>query len=500
MSSKVAIPLDIRKEVDTRRIAAENIKRMSSSPEIQLLIQSKSIKPSQHLAISKSEKSISQPPGSKSVIIFSDDESQNDQADVEAPTAKTVASNLKPATNVRKRPSSTSTMRINKNFNRDSELASANVVSNKRPATATQPQNSADEKNTNLDKRKDLFIKNGTHKLDTKSLSSCNSRENDIIIATMLSESNSALAHKTINPSELQNHLKESAAARQNISLTHVLGLNQIGKAVDSGSHPGSPVRRIIEDTTNSPFPLKYVVDSPRSRAQSHGFSRPPSPTSRSPSPSRPGSAARSRRSTRKADRKIIQYVEVPMSESDKLALRLGKILMGSLFIEPDLKDGDMLNKFFLDKFLSVYGSSTGATDSFNIDLICEVQNAMVKARMEWPGSAHGSISSKESDQDSRFAAMARYPSEYQQDDTRLPKAIAAIALESLDVIVKEYGHVNPLFQIIRGAIQPMIFSAPVPASEHPSTEHDTLTDDQRQLSKYLEPSTWYSQLKIAFT
>ena len=165
------------------------------------------------------------------------------------------------------------------------------------------------------------------------------------------------------------------------------------------------------------------------------------------------------------------------MSDSDKLALRLGKILMGSLFIEPDLKDGDMLNKFFLDKFLSVYGSSTGATDSFNIDLICKVQNAMMQAHMEWPDSVHGSISSKESEQDSRFAALAQYPSEYQQDDTRQPKAIAAIALEALDVIIKEYGRVNPLFQIIKGAIQPLIFSAPVGESENPSTEHDTLPD-----------------------
>ena len=504
--SKVAIPFDIRKEVDTRRIAAENIKRMSSSSEIQLQIHSKSIKPSQHLAISKSEKNVSHPQAPKSVIIFSDDESENDHIDVEAPTVKTLASNPKSVSNAKNRPSSTSTMRISKVTNRVSELASASVVINKRPATATakvtQPQNSAAvEKNTsisNLEKDNHLVVTNGTQKLDTKSLSSCNSRENDIIIATMLSESNSALAHHTTNPSELHKNLKESGAARPNISFSHVLHLNQTGKADDGGSHPGSPVRRIIEDTTNSPSPFKYFVDSPRSRTQSHGFRRPTSPTSRSQSPSRPGSA-RSKRSFRKADSKIIQYVEVPMSDSDKLALRLGKILMGSLFIEPDLKDGDMLNKFFLDKFLSVYGSSTGATDSFNIDLICEVQNAMVQARLEWPDSVHGSISSKESEQDSHFAALAQYPSEYQQDDTRQPKAIAAIALEALDVIIKEYGRVNPLFQIIKGAIQPMIFSAPVGESENPSTEHDTLPDDQRQLSKYLEQSTWYSQAKIVF-
>ena len=510
--SKVAIPFDIRKEVDTRRIAAENIKRMSSSSEIQLQIHSKSIKPSQHLAISKSEKNISHPQGPKSVIIFSDDESENDHVDVKAPTAKTLASNPKSGSNAKNRPSSTSTMRISKVTNRVSELANASVVINKRPATATatatatakvtQPQNSAtvgkNSNISNLEKDNHLVVTNGTHKLDTKSLSSCNSRENDIIIATMLSESNSALAQHTTNPSELRKNLKESGAARPNISFSHVLHLNQTGKADDGGSHPGSPVRRIIEDTTNSPLPLKHFVDSPRSRTQSHGFSRPTSPTSRSQSPSRPGSA-RSKRSFRKADSKIIQYVEVPMSDSDKLSLRLGKILMGSLFIEPDLKDGDMLNKFFLDKFLSVYGSSTGATDSFNIDLICEVQNAMVQAHMEWPDSVHGSISSKESEQDSRFAALAQYPSEYQQDDTRQPKAIAAIALEALDVIIKEYGRVNPLFQIIKGAIQPMIFSAPVGESENPSTEHDTLPDDQRQLSKYLEQSTWYSQVKIFF-
>ena len=499
--NKFAVPLDIRKEVDTRRIAAENLKRLSSSsPEIQLLIQSKSIKPSQHLINSKSEKSISQPPGSKSGIIFSDDESQNDHADVESPIlAKKVTTNLKSTSNVKKRPASTSSLRVNKIvINRESELANASIIFDNRPATSTQQISAADEKTTSItisEKEKYLVIKNGSHKLESKSLSSCNSREKDIIIATMLSESNSALAYCTNNnPSDQRKTLKQSGDVKPSISFSNVLDLSEIEKTANSGSHPSTPVRPIIESGTNNMFPLKYIIDSPRSRTQSHGLSHPTSPTSRSPSPSRPGSVARSRRSARRSDKnKVIEYVHVPMSEGDKLALRLGKLLMGSLFIEADLRDSDMLNKFFLDKFLSVYGSSTGATDSFNIDLICEVQNAMMKARMEWPGSAHGSISSKESEQDSRFAPMTRYPSEYKQDDTRLPKAIAAIALETLDVIVKEYGHVNPLFQIIRGAIQPMIFNTPVVStSEHPTTEDKTVSDDDKQLSKYLEQSTWY--------
>lgn len=497
---KFAVPLDIRKEVDTRRIASESSRRLSSaSPEIQLKVQSKSIKPSQHLAVSKSEKSISQPPGSKSSIIFSDDESQNDNADVEAPiVAKKGNTNSK--STIKKRPASTSSLRINKSSNRESELTSANIFIDNRPATSIQQISAADEKKasiTNLEKdNKYLVITNGPHKLDSRSLSSCNSREKDIIIATLLSESNSALAYCTNNPSDLRKILKQSSDVKPSVSFSSALDLSEIEKQAHSGSHPASPVRPIVEISTNNTFPMKYIIDSPRSRTQSHGPSRPTSPTSRSPSPSRPGSVARSRRSARKSDKnKIIEYVHVSMSEDDKLALRLGKLLMGSLFIEADLRDGDMLNKFFLDKFLSVYGSSTGATDSFNIDLICEVQNAMTQARMEWPGSAHGSISSKESEQDSRFAPMVRYPSEYKQDDTRLPKAIAAIALEALDVIVQEYGHMNPLFQIIRGAIQPMIFNAPVvPTSEHPTTEEKTSSGDDRQVSKYLEQSTWYAR------
>jgi hypothetical protein len=333
-----------------------------------------------------------------------------------------------------------------------------------------------------------------------KSFEYSKSYEDEILVTSLLSAKNSTMEYKNNNSSSdgiLKAHEIPLARPKIYIPLTpYEADFDKIDNMQEGGSIQDSMIRQIISDNTSK------VVDANPSRNNSFSMKNVDTPknkysTPRSCSPSRavsPNNSSHSVRLVIPSPKVRTPNALFTLSDSDRNALRLGKMLLGTLWTIPDLNDGDMLKKFFFDKWLESHGSSTKQTDAFNIDLICEMQNYIAKARFDCAESSASSIGSN--DNDSMFAPLIAYPSE-KYENVSLNKQISSIALEMFDVLIVEFGETHPIFKVIKEALLPIIFknqdSSDVKNALMKVGDGDfpTETAETNSFPVYLEQTTW---------
>jgi uncharacterized protein YsxB (DUF464 family) len=152
------------------------------------------------------------------------------------------------------------------------------------------------------------------------------------------------------------------------------------------------------------------------------------------------------------------------LSEKDISALKIGRLILSTLIEQPEVSTADSLSRFFLDAWLAKYGSSFKKADGLSVELICNIErvaNMSILAESVDGNSDHGK---------------------------RNEKIVCAVACEALDVLVKEFGEMNPVLNSIRDAIFPCLFAMPMQSldlndfSEHIAEIHPISEDSASRM------------------
>jgi len=104
------------------------------------------------------------------------------------------------------------------------------------------------------------------------------------------------------------------------------------------------------------------------------------------------------------------------LSERDKAALKLGRMLTSSLLELPEVTTEDQISRFFLDRWLSERGSSVSQADTLSIQLLCSLEKACTEQGID--------ISEPVTN-----------------------RVLCSTALEALDIVVEEFGAANPILK-----------------------------------------------------
>lgn len=128
-------------------------------------------------------------------------------------------------------------------------------------------------------------------------------------------------------------------------------------------------------------------------------------------------------------------------SERDQAALKLGRMIMGSILNKPEITTADSLSRFFFDAWLSQYGTTSGVVDSLSVDLLCYMQ---------------------------RVSNEVKYKCEDEDEETyrNAQKVICSAACSALDRLITECSDKLPILKDIRDAILPCLFISPPPAGK----------------------------------
>lgn len=145
------------------------------------------------------------------------------------------------------------------------------------------------------------------------------------------------------------------------------------------------------------------------------------------------------------------------LSEKDRCALKLGRLLLTSILNKEDITTSDSVSRFFVDNWLSKLGSSSAMADTYSIELLCDLQRSIAQANTDilLHPMHHGR---EESFFDDVSHAQTYYDQEDVIDKLRVAKASCSLSLEAFDNLIKEFGPSNPVLVEIRDSLLPSIF------------------------------------------
>ena len=156
------------------------------------------------------------------------------------------------------------------------------------------------------------------------------------------------------------------------------------------------------------------------------------------------------------------------MSEADKSALRLGRMMLSTVLNQPEISIPDAISRFFMDTWLAKNGSSISKADGLSVSLMTNLQRAFTEYD---PGVDVGATK----------AATCQ-------------KTVAAIACETLDTLIQAFGESNPVLFDIRESLLPLIFMHP-PEFEHATakkfTDQSLCDDTKLRGERYIDIDTW---------
>ena len=155
------------------------------------------------------------------------------------------------------------------------------------------------------------------------------------------------------------------------------------------------------------------------------------------------------------------------LSEADKSALRLGRLVLSTVLNQPELSVPDAISRFFMDTWLAKNGSSITKADGLSVSLMTNLQKAFTEYD---PGVDVGAIQ----------AASCQ-------------KTVAAIACETLDTLIQAFGDSNPVLYDIRESLMPLIYMNP-PDLVLPMKKltAETLAEDTKLSGeRYINVDTW---------
>eukprot|EP01041_Mallomonas_annulata_P007393 gene7393-15091_t len=139
---------------------------------------------------------------------------------------------------------------------------------------------------------------------------------------------------------------------------------------------------------------------------------------------------------------KTQKFIYNNMSERDRSALKIGRLIMSTVLTQPDIRTSDSASRFFIDNWLARVGSSSECTDGLNMELLCKFE----KVRRDVEARENAQRYSNGYDHDQEHANMSR------------TRTICSTALESLDKIIEQNGAKNPILHEIRAALLPCIY------------------------------------------
>ena len=77
----------------------------------------------------------------------------------------------------------------------------------------------------------------------------------------------------------------------------------------------------------------------------------------------------------------LLNFDPAKISPKDRAALQLGRLVMTTVFDQPELTSSDNISRFFLDSWLAKNGGKAGKADALSIELMCGLQKAMNEHR-----------------------------------------------------------------------------------------------------------------------
>ena len=77
----------------------------------------------------------------------------------------------------------------------------------------------------------------------------------------------------------------------------------------------------------------------------------------------------------------LLNFDPAKISPKDRAALQLGRLVMTTVFDQPELTSADNVSRFFLDSWLAKNGGKAGKADALSIELMCGLQKAMNEHR-----------------------------------------------------------------------------------------------------------------------
>jgi hypothetical protein len=155
------------------------------------------------------------------------------------------------------------------------------------------------------------------------------------------------------------------------------------------------------------------------------------------------------------------------LSEADKSALRLGRLVLSTVLNQPEISVPDAISRFFVDTWLAKNGSSITKADGLSVSLMTNLQRAFTEFD---PGVDVGAVQ----------AASCQ-------------KTVAAVACETLDTLIQAFGDSNPVLYDIRESLLPLIFMHP-PDLQLPLRKITAATlaeDTKLSGERYINADTW---------
>jgi hypothetical protein len=158
------------------------------------------------------------------------------------------------------------------------------------------------------------------------------------------------------------------------------------------------------------------------------------------------------------------------MTQADKAALQLGRMVMSTVFNQPDVNSADNISRFFVDSWLARNGSSAGKADALSIELMCGLQKTVNGYRYDLQSDRddHPTTDDTRSEGASREGVEGDNGELFRYPTAEAQKIVSAIAFEALDRMIVEFGESTPVLKDIRGALFPAIFKKAIRAVSKP--------------------------------
>lgn len=144
------------------------------------------------------------------------------------------------------------------------------------------------------------------------------------------------------------------------------------------------------------------------------------------------------------------------LSERDKGALKVGRLVLASAFEKEDsATTADAISRFFFDAWLGRNGSSLGKADTLSIEFMATLQKAKTEVEMFRENELERLA--LQIDSEEKVLESQKKSAEKRQ----CQEIACAMAFGALDYMVKEFGEANPVLREVRDILAPCIYLEP---------------------------------------
>jgi hypothetical protein len=270
---------------------------------------------------------------------------------------------------------------------------------------------------------------------------------------------------------------------------------NDSNEAIHVGVQGGSHVQQSFPCTDNSSKPTikKGAKERPRSTggiASKHGMNNKRSKlfqnqalqSSRNVSDKEPSN----RQNLFHQEPHSMNLIE-GLTDKDVAALRIGRLIIGSVINSPETATSDVISRFFLDNWLSKHGSSAAKADILSIDLLCQLEKykSIKDFIINTEQTRQEEDREKEASDSQRRHTVITSENSLKMNESIIEahKVMAIVAYGALNKMAAEYAESSPVLAEIISGLRPMMFTNTVSQNE---TSKD---DSESTLKTWMEKS-----------